>query len=131
MKRNIIENKFFRRFFAISLIISLLLGVVQVYAVDMDMGNTNTPGFVRTNLEEIEVSKNNEYLIFAGKINDTRFSLTGTAYCLYDNVNSNKIHIVEKESNPLSNVQVINLEFEENAKSENLEKNNLSVIGII
>ena len=55
--------------------------------------------------------------------------MTGTAYCLYDNVNSNKIHIVEKESNPLSNVQVINLEFEENAKSENLEKNNQDLVG--
>lgn len=129
MKGNIDKNRIFRRLFAISLIVSILLGVVQVYAVDMDTDNANTLGFVRADLEDFEVSQNNEDLVFAGKINDTDFSLTGTAYCLYDNINSNKIHIVEKEANPLADIHVVNLEFEENAKFENLEKNNQNLAG--
>ncbi len=129
MKRNAFKDKTHHRMLAIILIISMLLCLVQASAVDIDTDNTNALGFVRADLTEILVSQDNEKLVFNGKINDTEFTLTGKAYGLYDNINSNKIFVIECNPDPCADIHVANLEFEINAKAENLEVDNLNLAG--
>lgn len=126
------------KFHYIQRIVSLALVVITIVATTSSVfateANKDSSGdrtfWEQGNLNNFSVTQFGEGLQFSGVYEDVPFCITGRVYNIYDNVNNNKIYVVEENPDLYAQAHIINLEFERSAKAENLEVDNQHLVGL-
>ena len=101
----------------------LFLPRINVDASDAEGENT----ILTATLSNVIISENkNNQLVVQGVLSGVPFCVEGQMYNVYDGIDNNKIYFVEtnREYDSQKDIYILNLEFESNAKSRNLNVEN-------
>lgn len=130
MKLNVSKSNWGMKLISLFCVCCICLGLIAPTTVCATTTYSTEDGICPTEVKSLIIEQANEGQVkISGSFSDYTFAVVGRLYQVHDDVNSNKIYFVETKPEYSDSIYILNLEFETDAASHNLNIANQMLVG--